>query len=66
VKGWITEWDLKRLAPEEAVDLEVIPLRPSYTEDPELETPTEGDQVGVGADEYSAPPEPEYATTSVG
>jgi len=44
----------------------VIPLWPSYTEDPELETPTEGDQVGVGADEYSAPSEPEYATTSVG
>jgi len=64
VKGWITEWDLKRLAPEEIVDLEVTPLRPSYTEDTELETPTEGDQVGVGPDKYSV--SPEYVTTSVG
>lgn len=57
VKGWITEWDLKRLAPEEAVDLEVTPIRPSYTEDTELETPVEGDQVGVGSDEYASTPE---------
>ena len=64
VKGWITEWDLKRLAPEEAVDLEVTPLRPSYTEDAELETPVEEDQVGAGAEEYTATTE--YATANVG
>ncbi len=64
VKGWITEWDLKRLAPEETVDLEVTLLRPSYTEDAELEVPVEGDQVGVGAEEFNATPD--YATAQVG
>jgi len=64
VKGWITEWDLKRLAPEEAVDLEVTPLRPSYTEDAELENPLEGDQLGVGPEEYASIPE--YATAPAG
>ena len=56
--------DLKRLAPEETVDLEVTPLQPSYTEDAELETPTEGDQMPAGTDEYS--PNPEFAIASVG
>lgn len=38
VKGWITKWDLKRLHPDLPVDLEVTPLRPSYREDPEIES----------------------------
>lgn len=64
VKGWITEWDLKRLAPEETVDIEVTPLRPSYAEDAELETPVEGDQIAPGPDESVATPE--LAVSSVG
>ncbi len=60
VKGWITEWDLKRLAPQETVDLEVTPLRPSYTEDAELEIPPEGDQGGARVDDHASPPA--YAT----
>ncbi|MDT7042106.1 BREX system ATP-binding domain-containing protein [Candidatus Nitronereus thalassa] len=57
VKGWITEWDLKRLAPEETVDLEVTPLRPSYMEDAEFETPAEEDQAGVGTEDVASPTE---------
>ncbi len=38
VKGWITEWDLKRLNPGQVVDLEIMPLRPSYREDLNLES----------------------------
>ena len=41
VKGWITEWDLKRLAPEENVEIELTELKQDYSEDVELETSTE-------------------------
>ena len=41
VKGWITEWDLKRLHPDQSVDLEVTPLRPQFQEDVALETSEE-------------------------
>ena len=41
VKGWITEWDLKRLAPDESVEIEVTELRQDYSEDTDLEVPTE-------------------------
>ena len=37
VKGWITEWDLKRLDPEETVEIELTEVRQDYTEDVELE-----------------------------
>ena len=57
VKGWITEWDLKRLAPQESVDLEVTPMRPSYTEDAEFETPSEEEQVGGGVEDAASTPE---------
>lgn len=43
VKGWITEWDLKRLAPDQAVEIEVTGLQQDYSEDLDLETPTEED-----------------------
>ena len=46
VKGWITEWDLKRLNPGQGVDLEITPLRPSYKEDPELDPSAEQSSVG--------------------
>lgn len=36
VKGWITEWDLKRLDPDYTVDIEVEPLEQHYTEDSDL------------------------------
>jgi len=51
VKGWITEWDLKRLNPDQAVDLEITPLRPSYEEDPECESSAEPSSAG----EYESP-----------
>ncbi|MFB3136537.1 MAG: BREX system ATP-binding domain-containing protein [Nitrospirales bacterium] len=41
VKSWITEWDLKRLALGDAVDIEVRPLKQEYREDTELESSTE-------------------------
>lgn len=37
VKGWITEWDLKRLAPGETVEIELTEVRQDYTEDADLE-----------------------------
>jgi hypothetical protein len=37
VKGWITEWDLKRLDPDRQVDLELTEVRQDYSEDVELE-----------------------------
>lgn len=37
VKGWITEWDLKRIAPDDTVEIELTELRQNYTEDVELE-----------------------------
>lgn len=48
VRGWITEWDLKRLRPEAEVDIEVTELKQTYSEDLELE---------VSADTEEAPGE---------
>ncbi len=42
VKGWITEWDLKRLDPGYIPEIEVRGLEPNYTEDKNLEVETEG------------------------
>ncbi|RJX26562.1 MAG: hypothetical protein C4554_05600 [Dethiobacter sp.] len=42
VKGWITEWDLKRLDPGYIPKIEVGGLEPNYTEDKNLEVETEG------------------------
>ncbi len=41
VKGWITEWDLKRRDPGYKPNIEVTELRPDYTEDPNLQVPSE-------------------------
>ena len=43
VKGWITEWDLKRLDPSRQVDLELTEIRQDYSEDTELESAQEED-----------------------
>jgi hypothetical protein len=43
VKGWITEWDLKRLDPGYNVEIEVTELKQDYTEDPNLQVATEED-----------------------
>jgi len=55
VRGWITEWDLRRLYPEAQLDIEILDVRQTYDEDQELETtaseeseaiyPTEGEEV---------------------
>jgi hypothetical protein len=37
VKGWITEWDLKRLAPNQQVEIELTEIKQDYSEDIELE-----------------------------
>ena len=43
VKGWITEWDLKRLDPGYKVEIEVTELKQDYTEDSDLEVPSAED-----------------------
>ena len=43
VKGWITEWDLKRLDPDYTVEIEVEPLEQDYTENADLEVPSAED-----------------------
>ncbi len=37
VKGWITEWDLKRLDPNQKVEIELTEIKQDYSEDVELE-----------------------------
>ena len=37
VKGWITEWDLKRLDPTQQVEIELTEIKQDYSEDIELE-----------------------------
>ena len=37
VKGWITEWDLKRLDPKGSVEIEITEMKQDYTEDPNLQ-----------------------------
>jgi len=51
VKGWITEWDLKRLYPGYNVEIEVTKLRQDYTEDRNLEVATEEDSGTVNPDQ---------------
>ena len=41
VKGWITEWDLKRLSPDETVEIELTEVKQDYSEDLDLETVSE-------------------------
>jgi len=38
VRGWITEWDLRRLYPNAQLDIEILEVRQTYEEDQELET----------------------------
>ncbi len=38
VRGWITEWDLRRLYPEAQLDIEIMDVRQTYDEDQELES----------------------------
>ena len=37
VRGWITEWDLRRLVPGEEVEIEMTELKQDYSEDVDLE-----------------------------
>jgi hypothetical protein len=39
VRGWITEWDLRRLYPDAQLDIEILEVRQTYEEDQELESP---------------------------
>jgi hypothetical protein len=41
IRGWIAEWDLKRLDSEYIPEIEVTNLEQDYTEDKELEIETE-------------------------
>ena len=52
VRWWITEWDLKRLFPDYAPDIEVPPVGSNYSEDVELES---------APDDEQAPEEPEIS-----
>ncbi|MDP2993469.1 MAG: hypothetical protein Q8N82_09000, partial [Deltaproteobacteria bacterium] len=42
IRGWITEWDLKRLDSGYTPEIEVTKLEQDYTEDKNLEVETEG------------------------
>ena len=46
VRGWITEWDLRRLYPDAKLDIEIVEVCQSYEENQELESPGT-DEVGV-------------------
>ena len=46
VRGWITEWDLRRLYPEAQLDIEIVDVHQTYEEDQELES-TEVDETDV-------------------
>jgi len=48
VRGWITEWDLKRLFPQGTVNIEVNTLKQTYTEDHTLESSIEEETAQVG------------------
>jgi hypothetical protein len=43
VKGWITEWDLKRKYPDYKPEIKAGELKLSYTEDKDLQVSTEGE-----------------------
>ncbi len=43
VRGWITEWDLRRLYPEAQLDIEILDVRQTYEEDQELESTVSDD-----------------------
>ncbi len=38
VRGWITEWDLRRLYPDVQLDIEILDVQQTYDEDQELES----------------------------
>jgi hypothetical protein len=38
VRGWITEWDLRRLYPDAQLEIEILEVRQTYEEDQELES----------------------------
>ncbi len=52
VRGWITEWDLRRLYPDAQLDIEILDVRQTYDEDQELES-TMGDDTESGKDSDS-------------
>ncbi len=47
VRGWITEWDLRRFYPEAQLDIEIMEVRQTYEEDQELESTVSDDVEGV-------------------
>lgn len=47
VRGWITEWDLRRLYPEAQLDIEILDVRQTYEEDQELESTVSDDGESV-------------------
>ena len=42
VRGWINEWDLRRLDPSYEPEIEIDHVSTDYSEDPELEVASEG------------------------
>jgi len=47
VRGWITEWDLRRLYPDAQLDIEILEVRQTYDEDQELEATMAEDPADV-------------------
>ena len=51
VRRWINEWDLRRLDPTYRPEIQVTSLAIDYSEDPDLETPPEGEVEGDSTEE---------------
>ena len=55
VRGWITEWDLRRLYPEAQLDIEMMDVRQTYEEDQELESTLSDDADAIDTIEAEDP-----------
>ena len=62
VKSWITEWDFKRIAPEDDVEIEVTGFKQTFQEDKDLQTTEpekpEAGPVALTEDAVNASPNP--------
>jgi len=55
VRGWITEWDLRRLYPEAQLDIEMTDVRQTYEEDQELESTLDDEVDAINSMEAEDP-----------
>ncbi len=55
VRGWITEWDLRRLYPDAQLDIEISEVQQSYEEDQVFETRMLDEGAGIESQEEEDP-----------